>query len=316
MFIAAVVHGAGLVAGQVASDSAGGEILGARRLIRELDVADRVLTLDALHSCPKTASLIVEKGADYVMPVKGNHQDLLDDLQAFDWDAAPAFSTADKGHGRLEVRTCALVPLDGVDEGVAALPGRHQAFRIVRERTVISTGKCSVEATHGLTSLGPERAGPAEVLALNRGHWEIENRLHYVRDFSYDEDRSRVRNGKLPRNLACLSNAAISIVRLRGRFRHQPQAHRHLSPPGRTRPCAKCSAPPDPKTPTQSPHNVVGDMRARLRPRYPTPALESGYRPVPKRLAKPLKNTKNTTEKSRAPIWQHPNATDFRATQL
>ena len=229
MFIAAVVHGAGLVAGQVASDSAGGEILGARRLIRELDVADRVLTLDALHSCPKTASLIVEKGADYVMPVKGNHQDLLDDLQAFDWDAAPAFSTADKGHGRLEVRTCALVPLDGVDEGVAALPGRHQAFRIVRERTVISTGKCSVEATHGLTSLGPERAGPAEVLALNRGHWEIENRLHYVRDFSYDEDRSRVRNGKLPRNLACLSNAAISIVRLRGRFRHQPQAHRHYA---------------------------------------------------------------------------------------
>ena len=192
-------------------------------------MADRVLTLDALHSCPKTASLIVEKGADYVMPVKGNHQDLLDDLQAFDWDAAPAFSTADKGHGRLEVRTCALVPLDGVDEGVAALPGRHQAFRIVRERTVISTGKCSVEATHGLTSLGPERAGPAEVLALNRGHWEIENRLHYVRDFSYDEDRSRVRNGKLPRNLACLSNAAISIVRLRGRFRHQPQAHRHYA---------------------------------------------------------------------------------------
>lgn len=229
MFIAAVVHGAGLVAGQVASDSAGGEILGARRLIRELDVADRVLTLDALHSCPKTARLIVGKGADYVMPVKGNHQDLLDDLQAFDWDAAPAFSTADKGHGRLEVRTCALVPLDGVDEGVAALPGRHQAFRIVRERTVISTGKCSVEATHGLTSLGPERAGPAEVLALNRGHWEIENRLHYVRDFSYDEDRSRVRNGKLPRNLACLSNAAISIVRLRGRFRHQPQAHRHYA---------------------------------------------------------------------------------------
>ena len=229
MFIAAVVHGAGLVAGRSLRDSAGGEILGARRLIRELDVADRVLTLDALHSCPKTASLIVEKGADYVMPVKGNHQDLLDDLQAFDWDAAPAFSTADKGHGRLEVRTCALVPLDGVDEGVAALPGRHQAFRIVRERTVISTGKCSVEATHGLTSLGPERAGPAEVLALNRGHWEIENRLHYVRDFSYDEDRSRVRNGKLPRNLACLSNAAISIVRLRGRFRHQPQAHRHYA---------------------------------------------------------------------------------------
>jgi len=86
-----------------------------------------------------------------------------------------------------------------------------------------------VSTQYGLTSLGPERAGPAEVLTLNRGHWEIENRLHYVRDWSWDEDRSRVRNGKLPRNLACLSNAAISIVRLRGRFAHQPQAQPHYA---------------------------------------------------------------------------------------
>ena len=73
------------------------------------------------------------------------------------------------------------------------------------------------------------RADPAEIPALNRGHWEIENRLHHVRDWSWDEDRSRVRNGKPPRNLACLSNAAISIIRLRGRFAHQPQAQRHCA---------------------------------------------------------------------------------------
>ena len=79
------------------------------------------------------------------------------------------------------------------------------------------------ETAHGLTSLPPERAGPAEVLALNRGHWEFETRLHYVRDVAYDEDRSRIRCGRLPRNLACLSNAAISIVRLRGRFDGQPR---------------------------------------------------------------------------------------------
>jgi hypothetical protein len=100
---------------------------------------------------------------------------------------------------------------------------------ITRERTVQRTGKHTVETTYGLTSLSPARAGPAEVLALNRGHWEIENRLHYVRDVAFDEDRSRVRTGRLPRNLACLSNAAISLVRLRGRFRYQPQAHRHYA---------------------------------------------------------------------------------------
>ena len=53
-------------------------------------------------------------------------------------------------------------------------------------------------------------AGPSEVLARGRGHWEIENRVHYVRDFSYDEDRDRIRKGRLSRNLACLTNAAIS----------------------------------------------------------------------------------------------------------
>lgn len=91
------------------------------------------------------------------------------------------------------------------------------------------TGRTSEETVFGLTSLPPERAGPSELLALNRGHWEIENRLHYVRDFSFGEDRSRVRAGKLPRNLACLSNAAIAIVRTRGRFKHQPEARRHYA---------------------------------------------------------------------------------------
>jgi hypothetical protein len=100
---------------------------------------------------------------------------------------------------------------------------------ITRERTVQRTGKHTVDTPWGLTSLAPARAGPADVLALNRGHREIENRLHHVRAVAFDEDRSRVRTGRLPRNLACLSNAAISLVRLRGRFRYQPQAHRHYA---------------------------------------------------------------------------------------
>ena len=231
MFLAAIAHGSGVVAGQIASDGVGGEILGARRLIRELDVAGCVLTLDALHSCPKTAQLIVAKGTDYVLPVKGNRKSLLDDLKAFDadFDRAPLARTLDKAHGRLEERTCALVALDGLSDDLAPLPGRRQALRIVRRRTVLRTQKTTTEVTYGLTSLDPGRAGPAEVLALNRGHWEIENRLHYVRDFSCDEDRSRIRTGALPRNLACLANAALSIVRLRGRFQSLPQAQRHYA---------------------------------------------------------------------------------------
>ena len=64
---------------------------------------------------------------------------------------------------------------------------------------------------------------------MARRHWEIEYRLHYVRDVSYDEDRRRNHVKTLPRNLACLRNAAISIVRLRGELHYLPQAHRHYA---------------------------------------------------------------------------------------
>ncbi len=227
--IAAVEHGSGLTVGQAASDGAGGEILGARRLLREIRVAGRVLTLDALHSCPGTARLIVGLGADYAMPVKENRPALLEDLALLDWDSAAEFATSEKGHGRIESRRCRAIPLDGAPDELAALPGRRQAFRIVRQRHVVRTGRTAAHAVFGVTSLGPERAGPAELLALNRGHWEIENRLHHVRDFTYDEDRCRAKCKRLPRNLACLTNAAVSIVRLNGRFSHLPQANRHCA---------------------------------------------------------------------------------------
>ena len=182
-----------------------------------------------MYGCPNTARLIVNGGGDYVMPIKANRQALLDDVRILDWSAAPARTAVNKGHGRLEQRTCAVVLLGPAHRHVAELPGRRQAFRIVRRRTVVKADKTTEETVHGLTSLPPQRAGPSEILALNRGHWEIENRLHYVRDLSFDEDRSRIRKGKLPRNLACLSNAAIALVRMRGRFDHQPKAHRHYA---------------------------------------------------------------------------------------
>ena len=136
------------------------------------------------------------------MPIKANRQVLLDDIRILDWSTTPFRTTVGKGHGHLKQRTCAVVPFGPTHQHVAELPGRRQAFRIVRRRTVLKADKTIEETVHGLTPLPPQRAGPSEILILNRGHWEIENRLHYVRDFSFDEDRSRIRKGKLPRNLA------------------------------------------------------------------------------------------------------------------
>jgi hypothetical protein len=94
----------------------------------------------------------------------------------------------------------------------------HAAQLLVIDRSVCDLdGSCrSVEAAYAVTSLTPERADPARLLALVRGQWEIENRLHWVRDVTFDEDRSQVRTGHAPRVMATLRNLAISVLRRAG----------------------------------------------------------------------------------------------------
>ena len=233
MMVAAVEHGTGLVLGQVQVGDKTNEIPAVRELTRGLDLRGRVVTLDALHAQHETARALVEDcGADYVVAaVKGNQPTMLDDLRAINWRGARrADSGWEKAHGRLERRRCAVLDLGGPQwDGYGGLHGRRQAFRIERERHLVKHGAGSRETAYGLTSLGAGQAGPEELAALVRCHWHIENRLHYVRDFTYDEDRCRAHVGNLPRNLACLTNAAISIVRHEGRFEYLPPANRHYA---------------------------------------------------------------------------------------
>ena len=91
-------------------------------------------------------------------------------------------------------------------------PGAAQVARIERSRLV--AGKLGTEITYLVTSLTAAEAGPQRLLELNRCHWAIENRLHYVRDVSFDEDRCRVRAGA--RALAALRNLVLSLIRARG----------------------------------------------------------------------------------------------------
>ena len=90
----------------------------------------------------------------------------------------------------------------------------------------VKTGKRSEETTYCLTSLDRGRADSSTLLRIVREHWHIKNRRHYVRDWTYDEDRCRAHVRHAPRNLACLSNAAISIVRFDGRFQYMPPDNR------------------------------------------------------------------------------------------
>jgi len=123
----------------------------------------------------------------------------------------PAHQTIDKEHGRLETRTlCASSFLNDYLD----FPHCGQVFKIIRQRTIQTTGKTSCETVYGITSLTAQQADAKRLLALSRGHWSIENRSHYVRDMLFDEDRHQLRKGKGPQMMACLRNFAISLLRL------------------------------------------------------------------------------------------------------
>jgi predicted transposase YbfD/YdcC len=92
-------------------------------------------------------------------------------------------------------------------------PHVGQVFCIRRQATKLKSGKTTEEIVFGITSLSPEKATPSRLLHLNRGHWSIENRLHWVRDVTFDEDRSQIRTRNAPRIMASFRNFVIGLFR-------------------------------------------------------------------------------------------------------
>ncbi len=117
-------------------------------------------------------------------------------------------TSTDKGHGRLEKRTLRVTTV--LTKG-SQWAGLRQGFELTRERT--QQGTTTVETAHGITSLPPARADAQRLLELTRGHWGIENGLHYRRDVTMGEDASRVRKGVAPQVMASLRNSIIHVLR-------------------------------------------------------------------------------------------------------
>lgn len=124
--------------------------------------------------------------------------------------------TRELAHGRIESREIQVLSIptwaDWLD-----WPGAQQVFEIHRETKFKKSGKGRQETVLGITSLEPETASPEQLLRLCRGHWSIENRSHWVRDVTFDEDRSTVRSGSIPQVMAAMRNLAIGIMRLSGK---------------------------------------------------------------------------------------------------
>lgn len=125
----------------------------------------------------------------------------------------PSYKTLNKGHGRIEIRE---FQVSKALKDYIRFPYVEQVLRIHRITTDLNGENRREEVVHSITSVAPE-LGSIELLAgLSRGHWVIENSQHWVRDVTYDEDRSQVRTGSGPRVMASLRNCAISLLRLNG----------------------------------------------------------------------------------------------------
>jgi predicted transposase YbfD/YdcC len=192
------------------------EIKTAIPLLEAIDIEGKEVTADALLAQRKLANyLVTKRKAHYHFTVKGNQPGVLQDLELFFRERGePDFvEHTPPDHGRIETRKIWTTTElnDYLD-----FPHVGQAFVIERHGTEKKTGETSLEIAYGLTSRTPVQADPQRVLKVNRGHWTIENSCHYILDWNYDEDRSRIRTGHGPENITRLRRFAIGVIKSKG----------------------------------------------------------------------------------------------------
>lgn len=205
------------------------EIKTAIPLLDAIDIQGKTITADALLTQREFAHYLVEaRGAHYHFTVKANQKQLLEET-AWYFDALerqPDYHTLDgPEHGRIETRniwvTTAL-------NDYLNFPHVGQAFKVKRITINKKTGQQREEIAYGVTSKTPDLASTAQVLQDNRAHWSIENSCHYIIDWNYDEDRSRIRTGHGPENMTRLRRFAVGLLKSKG-VRNVAQKMRQLT---------------------------------------------------------------------------------------
>jgi len=209
-----------LVLGQVKVDDKSNEITAIPKLLSLLEIAGCIVTIDAMGCQTEIAQAIVDLDADYVLAVKENQGHLYEDVKGL-FDAAQELNfkdvphgyckTTDKGHGRLEIRQCwtlsdaALVSYLRNRDGWRNL---RTIVKVVAERRV--HGETSRQERYFISSLDGDAR---RMLRAVRGHWGIENSLHWVLDIAFDEDHQRVRKDHGPANFAVLRHIALNLLK-------------------------------------------------------------------------------------------------------
>jgi len=234
--LAAYLPREGLVLMEVALEGKGYEIPSAGKLLKMVDLREKVVMGDALHTQRAVSIQIVEAGGDYIWFAKGNQPQLEEDIRLwFEPEPEPIpgqgrlpkdFETVketSKGHGRLEERTLTVSSQlnDFLD-----WPYLQQVFQLERRFVSTKTGKVQEQVVYGLTSLPREKITPRKLLAQIRSYWGIENGLHYRRDVTLREDHTRMTKGYAGRVMACLNNLVIGLVFTKTKYAYLPHARR------------------------------------------------------------------------------------------
>ena len=209
------------------------EIKMAIPLLEVIDIRDKDVTADALLAQRELADYIVRRGGHYHFTVKGNQAGTLEDLELYFRDRGkrpPDYvESTPPDHGRIETRK---IWISTELNSYLRFPHLGQAYVVERQAIEKKSGKPSWEIAYGITSRPPAQANPQRLLKINRGHWVIENSCHYILDWTFDEDRSRIRTGYGPENMTRLRRFAIGVIKSKG-GKSVPQKMRQLA--GRVR---------------------------------------------------------------------------------
>ena len=228
--LAVMDHATRAVLAQRQVNGAPGEVPGFQPLLRDLELTGTVVTADALHTHGDAAEFLVTgKHAHYLFTVKANQPTLLDRCARLPWQHVPVLDrTRDRAHGRVELRT-----LKAVSVGGFGFPHTAQVLQVTRRVCDLRSRRWRTVVVYAVTSLTHAQASPARLADLIRGHWAIENGLHYLRDVTFAEDASQVRTGTGPQVMACLRNLVIGALSRAGPVNLAAALRHHARDPRR-----------------------------------------------------------------------------------
>ena len=206
-----------LVLGQVKTEDKSNEITAIPELLKVIDIKDCVVTLDAMGCQKEITKQIVEQGGDYVLSLKGNQGNLHKEVELLFQSAKQdnykdlchdSYTTVDGEHGRIETRTCTTIAdVDWFEE--KGKWAKLTTFAMIESERDMGD-HITQETRYFISSLGNDAKRHSEVV---RGHWAVENSLHWCLDIAFREDDSRVREGHGATNLAVIRRFALSLVK-------------------------------------------------------------------------------------------------------